>query len=122
MSIVEVLQSFARDTQVHAAIVLIVADVVFGVLAAVKLHAFRLVRIADTLRDDVLGKVAPWLALFALGKVSNADVAGIDFGTVADVAWGGVVIAITGSILGSLKDMGVNLPEPVAGPGTEPHS
>lgn len=115
MNITQILQSFANDTQVHAAIVLIVADVVFGVLAAIKLHSFTLVRIADTLRDDVLGKIAPWLALFALGKVSNAEVAGIDFGTAADAAWIGASVAIGASILGSIRELGVNLPDTLAG-------
>ncbi len=122
MTVPEILASFARDSQVHAAIVLIAADVIFGVLASVKLKTFRLIRIADTLRDDVLGKVAPWLELFALAKVSNADVAGIDFGNIADVAWAGVVLALGASILNSVKDLGVNLPDVVAGEGTTPHS
>jgi hypothetical protein len=122
MTVPEILASFARDTQVHAAIVLIAADVIFGVLAAFKLKTFRLIRIADTLRDDVFFKVAPWLALFALGKVSDADVAGIDFANIADVAWAGVVLALGASILGSVRDLGVNVPEVVAGDGTTPHS
>lgn len=125
MSIVAVLQSFARDTQLHAAIVLIAADVIFGVLAAFKTKTFRLIRIADTLRDDVLLKVAPWLALFVLGKVSGAhvaDVGGLDFGLVANIAWGGVVLALGASILNSLRDLGVKTPDPVSGEGTTPHS
>lgn len=122
MSIPQILNSFAQDAQVQAAFVLIVADVLLGVLAALKTNTFRLIRVADTLRDDVLGKVAPWLAVFALGKVSNADVLGIDFGTAADVAWVGVTVALGASILNSLRDFGVNLPDAVAGEGTTPHS
>lgn len=122
MSIPQILASFARDAQLQAALVLIAADVILGVLAAVKDKTFRLVRIADTLRDDVLGKVLPWLAVFALSKVSSADVLGVDFGAAATIAWGGVVLALGASIAGSLKDLGVNLPEPIAGKGTTPHS
>lgn len=122
MTVPEILASFARDSQVHAAIVLIVADVIFGMLAAFKRREFRLVRVADTLRDDFFFKVAPWFGLFALGKVSNADVVGIDFTHIADVAWAGVLIALGASILNSVRDLGVNLPEVVAGEGTTPHS
>lgn len=125
MSLVEVLQSWARDSQLHAALVLIAADVIFGILAALKSETFRLVRIADTLRDDVGFKLAPWLALFVLGKVSNADVFGVvDVGAAADVAWGGLTLALVASILGSLRDLGISLPAPLAGKPVEqpPHS
>ena len=121
MSLAEILQSFARDTQVHAALILITADVLFGVLAALKTGTFRLVRIADTLRDDALGKVAPWFGLFAIGKVSHADVASIDFSHVADAAFLGVAAALGASILGSLAQLGVSgLPKSLAGEAQGP--
>lgn len=115
MSIHSILASFARDTQLHAALILIVADFVLGVLAAVKMKTFRLGYVSDFARADLLGKVVPWFALFALGKVSAQSIGGIDFGTAADVAWGAVVLALGGSIAASLADFGINLPPAVSG-------
>lgn len=117
MSITQILAAFARDTQVHAVGILIAADVVFGILAALKTKTFQLQRLVDTLHDDVLAKVLPWLALFAFGKVSSASVVGIDFGSVADVFFGGIVVAIGASIVKSLAELGAQ-PAPAIVAGT----
>jgi hypothetical protein len=116
MSPTQILASFVNDTQVHAVALLVAADIVFGVLAAVKLHAFRVQNLVDTLHDDVLAKVLPWFALFAFGKVSSSSVGGVDFGNVADVFFGGITLAIGASIIKSLADLGVKgVPAVLAG-------
>lgn len=110
MTFSQILNSFVHDTQVHAVAVLIAADIVFGVVAALKLGTFRWKLIADYLMEDVVGKVVPWLALFAFGKVSTSSVAGIDFGTIADAAFVTATLALVGSLTQSLQDLGVNVP------------
>lgn len=115
MTITQILAQFARDTQLHTALILIAIDVMLGVAAAVKTNTFQLARIADTLKDDVLGKLVPWLAVFALGKVSAADVLGLDLGTAADIAWGALTLALGASILKSLGDLGAKVPPALAG-------
>lgn len=122
MTITQILQSFARDTQLHAAGLLIAADVIFGVLAAVKTRTFQLARIADTLKDDVLAKLLPWFAAFALAKVApNAvDIGGLDLGVIADLFWGGLTLALAASILKSISDLGVKVPPALAGQSASP--
>lgn len=116
MSVTQILASFARDTQVHVVGILIAADVIFGVLAALKTKTFQFQRVVDTLHDDVLAKVLPWLAVFAFGKVSSTNVAGLDFGSVADGLFIGITAAMTASIVKSLGDLGAQpVPAPLAG-------
>lgn len=122
MSLVHILQEFARDKQVDAIGILVLADVIFGVLAAVKAKTFQLARIVDTLHDDVLAKVVPWLALFVLGKVTTGAGIGVgsvnvDFGSIADGFFVGITAAMAASILKSLADLGVKgVPPVLAGP------
>lgn len=122
MSLITILQSFAHDKQVDAIGILVLADVIFGVLAAVKDKTFQLARIVDTLHDDVLAKVVPWLALFILGKVTTGAGVGVgsvnvDFGSIADTFFLGITAAIAASILKSLADLGVaNIPTALKGP------
>lgn len=122
MNLVQILQSFAHDKQVDAIGLLVLADVIFGVLAAVKNKTFQLARIVDTLHDDVLAKVVPWLALFTLGKVTAGAGIGVgsvnvDFGSIADGFFVGISAAMAASILKSLADLGVKgIPPVLAGP------
>lgn len=126
MNLVQILQSFAHDKQVDAVGLLVLADVIFGVLAAVKAKTFQLARIVDTLHDDVLAKVVPWLALFTLGKVTTgagigiASIVTVDFGTIADTFFLGISAAIGASILKSLTDLGVQGVPPALTGGSKP--
>lgn len=125
MNLVQILQSFAHDKQVDAIGLLVLADVIFGVLAAVKAKTFQVARIVDTLHDDVLAKVVPWLALFTLGKVTSGAGIGIssvnvDFGTIADGFFVGITAAMAASILKSLADLGVSGIPPALKGGSKP--
>lgn len=120
MTITQIIASFAHDDQVKAVVVLIAADIVFGVIAAVNLGTFRLTYISNFLQNDVLKKVLPWFALFAFGKVSATTIAGIDFGTIADGVWVGVVAALAGSLLSSLGDLGISVPLTLGGHAPPP--
>lgn len=115
MNFTAILNSFTHDTQVKAVMVLIAADLVLGVIAAINTHTFRLTYISNFLRNDVLGKVAPWFAFYTLGKIFGSAVAGVDFGTVADGAFVVVTAALVGSLASSLADLGLSLPAAVAG-------
>lgn len=116
MSIPAILHSFVTDKQVTLVAVLIAADLVFGVAAALKLGTFNLSYIATFAKDDVLGKVVPWFALFAFSKVSPGNlVAGVDFGTLATATFAIVTAALVGSLVSSLADLGVPVPAIAAG-------
>lgn len=112
MGISGLLSSFAHDEQLKAVVILIVADLVLGVLAAVynKEQSFGLHFVANFMHNDVLGKVVPWFVLFAIGKNSSQSLLGVDFGTLADGAWAAVTLALVGSLTTSLSDFGVPVP------------
>lgn len=110
MSITDIINSFVHDTQLKAVAILIAADLVFGTVAALKTGTFKFQLVSNFLKDDVLGKVLPWVALFAFGKVSTASVAGIDFGNIADGAFVLATAALVGSLVTSLQDLGLSVP------------
>ena len=113
------LNAFIHDDQLKLVFSLIVADFVLGVVASLvsKPMKFRLSYISAFLRDDVLGKVLPWFTLFALGKANNHyEILGpIGFGALADAAFVAVTAALAASILKSVADFGIDLPESIAG-------
>ncbi len=117
MDITQILSAFAHDKQVGVVVALIVADVVLGVAAAVKLGTFRLTYLSNFARNDLLGKVFPWFVIFALDHASSsAGIVGpIDWSQANTVAFAAVTLAMAGSILSSLADFGINLPATVAG-------
>ena len=115
MSVPEVINSFAHDKQLQAVLVLIVLDIVLGVVASVKLGTFACSKIAAFLKDDVLGKVVPWFAIFAAAKFAPAvDVLGVDLNVLQTAFWAAVVIALVASLTASANDLGVGLPRSLA--------
>ena len=122
MSITDILSSFAHDKQLGLVLFLIAADFVLGVLAAFNLGTFRLTYIANFAHNDLLKKVVPWFAVYALDKASHAAniVGPVDFSQVATAAFVAVVAAMVGSLLSSLNDLGLSLPPIVAGHAPPP--
>jgi len=103
------LTQFANDTKVQAILLLLLADFVLGVAAALKTGTFRLSYVADLLKNDVLGKVLPYFAFYVLAIVAgsqNIIIPGLDFGIIAGSAYALVVAALGGSVLSSIADLG----------------
>ena len=116
-----VLNAFVDDPTVRVIAVLVALDFVLGTFAAVKSGTFRLSFFADVFRNDVLGKVLPYYALWAAVHVSGIDwsIGGFD---VIEESTGAIVIAaLAGSVLNSLRDLGLgqSLPNTIAGPDPE---
>lgn len=115
----ELLTQFANDKMVITIAALVALDVVLGVAAALRDpdQAFRLSYLTDFLRNDVLGKLVPYYAIWACaalgGDFEVAGLSGIQDGV-------GVIVcaALAGSILNSLRDMGLMtaLSNTIAGP------
>lgn len=115
MSIQEVVSQFANDKQLHAVIVLIALDLVVGVIAAVKTGEFAFSKIAAFLKDDVLGKVLPWFAVFATAKFApSVDILGIDLNQIQTGLWVAVSAALAFSLAASLNDLGLGKTLPKA--------
>lgn len=119
------IHSFFNDVRVQVALLLVLLDLALGVLAAVKAGNFRLSYISDVLRADVLFKVLPFFLLYGAYKyASGADlvIPGLDMEVVMNGAWVIVLAAMVGSILNSLRDLGLASKAPDAIAGPDPNS
>src|SRR4051794_32557936 len=102
--------TFAGDTKVHIALLLVLADFIFGVSAAVKTGTFRLSYVSDFFRNDILFKLLPYFTLYVLALVAGNEeiiIPGLDFGLLAGAAYATAVAAWVASILGSLREIGL---------------
>jgi hypothetical protein len=124
VTIAQILHQFVTDKQTQTIVALIVVDLILGVAAALKLGTFRLAYLANFARNDVLGKVAPFLVISAAADVAggvNIVIPGLDLKNMATGMFVGISAAMVGSILSSLKDLtGAALPEAVAGHAPPP--
>jgi hypothetical protein len=112
------LDAFFNDVRVQVALLLVALDFALGVLAALKGGSFRLSYVGDFLRADVLGKVLPFFVLYGGYKyAAGADIVipGFDLEVVMNAAWVVVLGALGGSLLSSLRDLGLSAPDVVAG-------
>lgn len=108
MTIDQVVQLFVDDTQLKAVVVLIALDIVVGIIAAVATGKFALSKVAAFLKDDVLGKVLPWFAVFAAAKFApSVEVLGVDLNQIQTVLWAAVGVALVFSLTASLNDLGL---------------
>jgi len=115
------LHAFFEDTRVQIALLLLAFDFGLGTIAGLATGKFRLSFLADTLKTDVLGKVLPFFLLYG-GYVyaGSADIVipGFDLEVLMNAAWAIVLLALTGSVLNSLRDLGLatKTPDTIAGP------
>ena len=112
MGIGNLLHAFFEDQRVQIALLILILDFVLGVVAALvdNSQGFRLSFISDTLRTDVLGKMVPFFVLYGGYKyAAGADIVipGLDMELLMNGAWVIVLGAFAGSILSSLKDLGL---------------
>ena len=107
MDITQIATQFAHDKQVGLVIMLIIADFVFGLIAAFKLGTFRLTYFSNFAKNDLLGKVVPWFGVFFLDKASHAAaiVGPVDWSAVDTAVFVAVTGAMAGSIFSSLMDL-----------------
>ena len=108
------LNQFQEDPTVIGAFILVALDILLGVLAALKLGTFKFVLISDYLRADVLGKLLPYYGIWAAVHIGGDVMIG-DFGLIEETVGAGVIIALTASVLNSIKELGLSaLPPAVA--------
>lgn len=110
MTIADILHRIATDSLLQTILVAVTADLLFGILAAFKLGTFNLAYLTNFFRNDILGKAAPWALIDSFAIVAggaNIIIPGVDFSNIAQVSGAAVVAALVGSILGSLKDLGL---------------
>lgn len=112
--------AFLADTRVQIIFLLIALDLGLGVLASIKKKDFRMSYLSDFLLNDVLPKVAGFAIFYAGYKYAKSQdivIPGVDFEVLMNGAWVIVLAALAGSLLGSIKDLGLSgLPDAIAGP------
>jgi hypothetical protein len=121
MNLSELIRAFTADQTVQLVAALIALDFVMGVSAGVKAKTFRLGWLADFLRNDVLGKVVPYFAVWGAVRIGgDFELAG--FGMIEETVGAAVVLALGASVLNSLRDLGFlgSAPDAVAGSDTPP--
>lgn len=106
------MHAFFNDTRVQIAFLILILDFVLGTVAALvdNTQGFRLSFFGDTLRTDVLGKMVPFFVIYGgYLYAKNADIVipGLDMEVLMNAAWAVVLAAFIGSILNSLKDLGL---------------
>lgn len=114
MTIVQALTAVFSGLDFQAAIALIVLDLVLGTLAAWKMGTFRLSYFADFLRNDVAFKLLPWLAIAIAAKFAGDQqivIPGLDLSAIAVAFYVAVVAAWVASLLGSMKQLGLPIPD-----------
>lgn len=108
------LHAFFADMKLQTALVVVFADFVLGVLAAVKHRTFRLSYVADFARNDLLFKLVPWLGIY-IGAIyaghQQLVIPGLDIGTAATAVYVAIIAAWTGSIVNSLTELGLPVPQ-----------
>lgn len=115
------LQAFFDDSRTQILLLLVVLDFVLGVIAAFAGGSFRLSYVADFARNDLLGKALPFLVIYGgYLYAANADlvIPGLDMEVVMNGVWVIVIAAMVGSLLGSLKGLGLlkAAPDAISGP------
>lgn len=114
MSLVEALTAVFTGIDFQAAITLICLDGVLGTAAAWKMGTFRLSYFADFLRNDVAFKLMPWVAISIAAEFAGSQqivFPGLDLDAIAYAFYAAVVVAWIASLLGSMKQLGVPIPD-----------
>lgn len=110
--------AFTSDPTVRIIAALWVLDFLLGLFSGVKAGEFRLSYIADTFRNDVIGKILPYYTLWAALHITGIDwsVGGLD--VIEESAGAVVIAAFVGSVLNSLRELGLakTMPDTIAGP------
>lgn len=118
MGLGPLLREFATKETTQIVLLVLIADFFLGVCAAVKQDTFHFAYVSDFLKTDILGKVVPYFILSSLALVAghvNILIPGLDFGVLAGFAYAALMVALVGSILSSMKHLGVPLPDAFAG-------
>jgi hypothetical protein len=114
VNLVLIFRQLVNSEQFSTVIILLAADLVFGVLAAFKTRTFDLAKIANLLRDDGV-KTLVWAATFFFALASaGGQIVGLNFTSMADVVFVGLSASIVGSLLNSFQDLGLPIPPAAA--------
>jgi type III secretory pathway component EscS len=115
------ISSFIHDDQFKTVIALIVVDLVLGVAAAFYTGQFALTYLANFARNDLLGKVVPFFVLHSAAVVGGGVdivIPGVDLSALSDSLFVVIVAALVGSLITSLGDFGIQVPDALSRRGS----
>jgi hypothetical protein len=101
---VGLIRAFANDPTVILLAVLLSLDFVLGVTESIVNNHFRLAFLSDYMRNDVLGKLIPYYAIWAaLHVAGDFTIAG--FEVIEETLGSTIALAFTASIFNSLAKL-----------------
>ncbi len=102
--------ALADGVKLTLLIVLIAANLLAGIAVSIYTRTFRLKQVGDFLISKVLPYVLSYFAVCFIAVVEHSWMPAVT------VVWGVILAALIGAILTNLKEMGINLPNILAGP------
>lgn len=110
---VEQFVALADGSKLSVLVAMIFANLVTGIAVSIYTKTFRLKQVADFL----LSRVLPYVLSYFV--VVTAAVVAPYWEIAVSVVWGIIIAALAGAILTNLKEIGVNLPDSLAGGNKE---
>ncbi len=101
--------ALANGVKLSVLVAMIFANFITGVAVSIYTRTFRLKAVGDFLLTRVLPYVLSYFAVAVVAVVEPA------WGIAVTVVWGVIMAALAGAILANLKEIGVNLPDSLAG-------
>jgi len=101
--------TLANGTKLSILVSMIVANLILGLAVSIYSKTFRLGAVADFMMTRVLPYILAYFAVVILAMVVP------EWKTAVPVVWGIIVLALTSKILAKLKEMGIKIPEILAG-------
>jgi len=101
--------ALANGPKISILVALIFANLVTGVAVSIWTKTFRLKAVGDFLLSRVLPYVLSYFAVVLVAVVEPA------WQPAVTAVWAVIIAALVGAILANLKEMGINLPESLAG-------
>lgn len=99
----------ANGMKLSVLVAMIFANLLLGIAVSIYTKTFRLKAIGDFLISRVLPYILSYFAVVAVAVVEPA------WETAVTVVWGVIILALVGALLANLKEMGIKLPNILAG-------
>jgi len=101
--------ALANGTKLSVLVGMIFANLILGIAVSIYTKTFRLKAIADFLLSRVLPYILSYFAVVVVAVVEPT------WEIAVTIVWGMIIAALAGAILTNLKEMGIKLPESLAG-------
>ena len=101
--------ALADGTKLSVLVAMIFANLILGIATSIYTKTFRLKAVGDFLLTRVLPYILSYFAVVVVAVVEPA------WEVAVSIVWAVIIAALAGAILANLKEMGISLPESLAG-------